>query len=268
MARTRLKDCLRIGSTLAAATAVMLFASRPAAAASTAHVPPTQEIEVIDPNADPAGLPAVNLEPHACYCDRLAVDIPPAVLVHRYYYTGDRSFQAQMLPGGPVIVVANHPLTNERCYIPVQMIPGAPLVRYTAHAIEYDFRQHGISVVFGRFGPPTVKYRSHVPIRRKTTNFVSGVGDHTRQFVEKSGLSKAGHAAAHGTWNLAVSIHTGVAHFGHNVLSTPAQFMRSTPIGSVFSDNSAEAARLARDRDVRAAATRSLADEASLPTLR
>jgi len=63
----------------------------------TTNVPPTLEIEVLDPNADPLGRPAVELVPDE-YGNTL-VNIPPVVLVHRYYFTGERSFQAQPLPG-------------------------------------------------------------------------------------------------------------------------------------------------------------------------
>lgn len=135
-----------------------------------ANVPPTKEIEVLDPNADPLGQPAVELNRDEC--GNLVVDIPPAVLVHRYYYTGDRSFQAQLLPGGPSIVVVNHPKTGERCYIDVQMMPGAPRVTYTGHSIEYDYGEHGITVHFGLFGRPSVKYRSGRTWSKKVGNLV------------------------------------------------------------------------------------------------
>ncbi len=122
-----------------------------------ANVPPTWEIEVLDPNADPLSRPAVELTRGE---NGMTVDIPPVVLVHRYYFTGERSFQAQLLPGGPTIVVANHPKTGERTYIDVQMPPGAPRVTYTDHAIEYDFGRTGVTVCFGLIGSPSVKYRS------------------------------------------------------------------------------------------------------------
>src|SRR5437016_1193792 len=69
-------------------------------------VPPTLEIEVLDPNVDPRGNPAVVTKPscvRTCHGPegRLTVDIPEVVLVHRYYYTGDRTFQGPFLPGGP-----------------------------------------------------------------------------------------------------------------------------------------------------------------------
>ena len=52
-----------------------------------------------------------------------------------------------------MVVVVNHPKTGERCYIDVQMIPGAPRVTYTGHSIEYDYGQQGICIHFGFFGP-------------------------------------------------------------------------------------------------------------------
>ena len=99
-----------------------------------ANVPAADEIEVISPNVDPLDRPAAVIKDWSNGLK--TVDIPPTVLVHKYYYTGDRSFQAQLLPGGPSIVVVNHPKTGERCYIEMQMLPGAPRVTYTSHSIE------------------------------------------------------------------------------------------------------------------------------------
>ncbi|WP_143544180.1 hypothetical protein [Rhodopirellula sp. MGV] len=120
-------------------------------------VSPALEIEVIDPGADSLGNPAVQLQDAG---SGMAVEIPPTVLVHRYYYTGDRSFRGPDLPGGPTIVVASHPRTGERTYVQVQMLPGSPIVHYDAHGIDYDFGDAGIKVVFPRNGCPKVKVRS------------------------------------------------------------------------------------------------------------
>lgn len=121
-------------------------------------VPATLEIEVLDPGVDPMGNPAVRVE---WYDDGTAeIDIPPVILVHRYYYSGDRKFQGPMLPGGPSILVFNHPQSGERCYVPAQMMPGAPRVTYTKNGIEYDYGTTAISVVFGWGGSPTIKYRN------------------------------------------------------------------------------------------------------------
>jgi len=137
--------------------AAVTFCDGRAYAAQTVPVPPTLEIEVLDPNVDPLGNPAVIVRDlgHG----QSKVEIPPVVLVHRYYYTGDRSFQGPMLPGGPSIVVVHHPRTGQQCYIPLQMLPGAPRVHYTGHKIEYDYGSNGICLSFGLWGNPKVTYR-------------------------------------------------------------------------------------------------------------
>ena len=125
------------------------------------NVPPTLEIEVLDPGVDPKGNPAVIVKRDDPHGDLAKVDIPPVILVHRFYYTGDRSFQGPMLPGGPSIAVLNHPQTGERCYIPLQMMPGAPRVTYSKHGIEYDYGAHATTICFsGWSGKPSIKYRS------------------------------------------------------------------------------------------------------------
>lgn len=136
-----------------------LIASRQASADDlrNGRVSPVLEIEVIDPGVDAQGNPAVVLHDVE---DGTIVDIPPTVLVHRYYYTGDRRFRGPNLPGGPSIVVANHPRTGERVYVPVQLLPGSPMVHYTHCEIEFDYGETGISVVFPMIGQPRTKIRS------------------------------------------------------------------------------------------------------------
>jgi hypothetical protein len=169
----------RAGWTAAVCVAATLVSSLALAAKHhTFPVPPGDEIQVLDPNAHPLGWPAVELwRDH----EGMQVDIPPSVLVHKYYYTGDRSFQAQLLPGGPVIIVVTHPKTGERCYVQTQMLPGAPRVTYTARSIEYDYGSHGMTLHFGLFGQPKVHYRS----RKKLTERV-GTLVHAEQFRDRT----------------------------------------------------------------------------------
>ncbi len=116
-------------------------------------VPPAQEIEILDPHVDPLGKPKVMTVPAP---NGLRIDIPPTVLVHHFFYTGDRSFQGPLFPGGPTTVVAVHPYTNQRCYLDVQMPPGAPYVTYRAHYIEYNFGHQAIFVNFNACGGTSV----------------------------------------------------------------------------------------------------------------
>jgi hypothetical protein len=124
-----------------------------------APVPPAQEIEILDPGADPLGNPAVELAPAAN--GRTVVDVPRTVLVHKYYYTGDRSFQYKLMPGGPSTIVADHPRTGQRLYLEASLPPGAPRVYYDSGSIEYDYGPQGVKIVFGtgKHGPPKIVYR-------------------------------------------------------------------------------------------------------------
>ena len=154
---------------------------RPAGAA----VPATQEIEVLDPGVDPTGKPAVLLRPGPL---GQVVDIPPAVLVHRFYYTGDRTFQAQLLPGGPSIVAVNHPQTLERVYVPVTMPPGAPRVTYTAHAIRYDYGPQSVTLKFGVCGKPTVCYSQATQIHETVRDKFVACRETTRDLYRRTGI--------------------------------------------------------------------------------
>jgi hypothetical protein len=197
----------------------------------SAPVPPTQEIEVLDPGADPLGNPAVVVRP-GLDGQCMDIDIPPVVLVHRYYYTGDRSFQAQMLPGGPSIIVVNHPKTGERCYIPVQMLPGAPRVTYSGHSIEYDYGENGITVHFGLFGHPTIKYRSGLTWGTKMSNLV-----HADQWKAKAQKVAAGSKAIVSASQTSLKVVAIDGAEAAKVVTLPVQnILRMMPLGAAVFD--------------------------------
>lgn len=196
----------------------------------TTNVPPTLEIEVLDPNADPLGRPAVEMARDEL--GNLTVDIPPVVLVHRYYFTGERSFQAQLLPGGPSIVVVNHPKTGERTYIEVQMPPGAPRVTYTDHTIEYDFGDVGVSVVFGLFGHPSVKYRSGVSLHQRVNKFfhVDDLKKHAQTSQEHVVRS------SERTKTMAYGAAASVGDAADKVISPVKGLLETLPFGKIIFD--------------------------------
>ena len=200
------------------------FADRPS------KVPPTLEIEILDPNADPLSRPAVELEQGVN--GSMIVNIPPTVLVHRYYFTGERSFQAQLLPGGPSIVVANHPKTGERVYIDVQMPPGAPRVTYTDHAIEYDFGDTGVSVCFGILGTPSVKYRSGPALNRRVNKFlhVDEIKEHAQASQERVKQSTAR------TKTMAYGAAATVTEGAGQVLMPVKNMLETLPFGKIVFD--------------------------------
>lgn len=241
---------------------------RAAFGAERLPVPATLEIEVLDPGADCLGNPAIELRPRDGWGDALLVDIPPAVIVHRYYYTGDRSFQGPMLPGGPSIVVCRHPKTGEQCYIPVQMLPGAPLVRYTAKGIEYDYGKNGITVCFGMFGKPKVVYRNCVPAQRQAKNAVVLAAKGSARFVEATGLPQGVKLVAAGTKNLAVNAAYGLRDLGAAMITPAVNLVSSTPVGSLVAAGPEALAQRRRDGEVRRAAQQTYKAEAAIPTLR
>lgn len=150
-----------------------------------ANVPPTEEIEVISPGVDPLDRPAAVLVDGEN--GEQQVDIPPTVLVHKYYYTGDRSFQAQLLPGGPCIVVVTHPKTGDRCYVELQMMPGAPYVTYTSRSILYDYGEHSVTLAFPRFGRPVTRHRNGLSLPKKIGKLVHApqIWQHTKGLTDR-----------------------------------------------------------------------------------
>jgi hypothetical protein len=252
------------GSARASNPAAMLLSSIREAA--PAPVPPTLEIEVLDPNVDPLGNPAVIVRDDGF--GPSIVDIPPVVLVHRYYYTGDRCFQGPMLPGGPSIVVVNDPRDGQRCYIPVQMLPGAPRVHYSGRKIEYDYGRSGISISFGLWGKPKVVYRNHVPTTRRAKTMIVGAGKGAGQLVERSGLPNLAKMGAEGTENVVVNTRNAVEDLGQGLLAPVIGLVGSTPLGSIFRGNPEDQAQRRRDAEVRRAARENAKAAFSLPTLR
>jgi len=174
---------------------VMLFAVAAVGCAGTkpaflrpaaVPVPPSQEIEILDPAQGATHVPAVVLAGGTSGTQH--VDVAPSVLVHRYYPSGDRTFQAQFVPGGPTILSLNHPKTLERTYVMATMPPGAPRVTYAGKSIIYDFGAQSVTVHFGPLGCPTVSYS-------QSTKLVAGVGS----IVEKVKEHFADRAARKGT---------------------------------------------------------------------
>lgn len=139
--------------------------ARSHAQSRVSRVIPSLEIELLDPNKDPRGNPAVIVKQDEW--GETQIDIPPTLIVHRYYYTGDRTFRGPDMPGGPCIIVAHHPKTGEKLYLPVQMLPGSPNVKYTAKSIEYDFGDQAVIVSFPHIGDPVVSFRNGKTIQNK-----------------------------------------------------------------------------------------------------
>jgi hypothetical protein len=225
-------------------------------------VPPGDEIQVLDPGVDPTGKPAV-LVKTTTDKTQLTVEIPPSVLVFRYYYTGDRSFQAQILPGGPTRVVLHHPRTGEQCILDVQMPPGAPRVTYSGRGVEFDYGPRKLSIVFPPYCRPKVVYGdSH------TSEAAAALSYYPHQWMHACGIDKGAETATEGGKAACSGLAAGVAGLGKAALMPVKNAASFTPVGSLFEQDPAAAAKRARDQAVQKAEAEKTRLEADYRTLR
>jgi hypothetical protein len=231
-----------------------------------ANVPPTQEIVVLDPNADPLSRPAVKTKPSGAP-GLLEVEIPQTVIVHRYYYTGDRSFQAQLLPGGPCIVVVNHPKTAERLYVLVQMTPGAPRVIYTSHAIEYDYGKHGVTIRFCLLtGQPKVEYRNCMPVSRRLEDAGTKVNASCKEFADRSGITQVKQMACSGAKSVCKDTADVLGAVGKGIARPIAQVSQLIPGIKMLSTTEEDRAIRLRDAQVQTAEKAAASQNLTIPS--
>lgn len=206
----------------------------------TSRVSPVLEIEILDPNCDPRGNPAVVVG--AAEDGVSQIEIPPSLIVHRYYYTGDRSFRGPNFPGGPSIVIATDPRSGQRTYLSVQMLPGSPIVSYSSRSIEYDFGNRAVIIAFPHVGEATVRYRNGRPTKEKLAH-VLGV-DMLKSAVERSktSLASAQHTAGV-TWKASGMVLGDLAQPITLPIQNIARFM---PGNAALTDPSLEARVLER----------------------
>lgn len=105
-----------------------------------------KDLVVIEPDLHEQGWPAVTLRntPDG----GLQVEIPPAIHVHRFYYSGDREYQGPVIKGGPTLIVAGHPRSGEQLYTRVTLPPGMPVIAYSQSAITYQYQKSRVRIRF------------------------------------------------------------------------------------------------------------------------
>ncbi|HWE38409.1 MAG TPA: hypothetical protein VG406_17690 [Isosphaeraceae bacterium] len=229
-------------------------------------VPPTLEIEVLDPNVDPTGKPAVI--PVVGPDGQARVEIPPTVLVHRYYYTGDRSFQAPLLPGGPTVVVINHPADGERLYLELQLPPGAPRVFYTRHSVEYNYGVQSVTLRFGAHGRPRILYRQGLSVADRARITTERVTTSTARLVQRMGITAAGRAVARETRLVVGNAADRVHDVGKMVITPVVQVVRLVPGAQLLTSPPDRAVQGARDNLVQQAQAQANQLDESIPTVR
>lgn len=167
-------------------------------------VPPSQELEILDPRVDPEGRPRPEIRRKED--GTLEVDIPETVIVHKYYYTGERSFQAGFIKGGPVILVFQHPKRAERMYIPAVLPAGAPVVHYFAHGIEYRYPDQKVCVTVGHFGKAHVQYHTGKTVHDVAKTAGEHVHKTASHLVARTGVNEAVRKAGETTKNVGLNV--------------------------------------------------------------
>jgi hypothetical protein len=231
-----------------------------------APVPPTLELEILDPGADPLGNPAVEVVPHADGSSRVV--IPPTVIVHRYYYTGDRTFQAPILRGGPVIAVLPHPGTGEQLYLNLNLPPGAPEITYGRHEIVYDYDSQAVRIEFGLHGRPKVTYRQGKPSPRIAGEALGATARASGRLLKRTRLPEYGHQAGAFAAGTVVAAADTIGTVTKAAAAPVVGILQSTPIASAASRTAEQRAGRLRDTLVERTAAQNARAEATIRTVR
>lgn len=224
-------------------------------------VPATDEITILDPRVSADGKPTPMVvtgsdgHPH--------VDIPPTVLVHNYYYTGDRDFRGPRLLGGPCIVVVSHPHTGERLYLDVQMLPGSPRVIYRKSHIDYEFGNGRIRI---HFSPKLLGCDKAKVSYRK--GWEKALEPEAEQHPVKQSVATHAQTAKSSLRQTLTNTKVAVKNTSQVVAAPVVNVVSATPLGSLLQDRSAEQATAQRDEGVQQAADAAEKALQTIPTNR
>lgn len=196
-------------------------------------VSPSDELLVIDPNQDSQNRPTPSFVPDANGNNR--IEIPPTVIIHRYYYSGDREFQGPMLPGGPTVLVVNHPTTGEQVSLQAQLMPGAPRIRYCKKCIVYNYADRCITLDFGLTGlcEPHMVYQRHDQLTLGVRQKAGEIRDTTHSFVAATGIPQAGAEIHKRGQNVILATGQRINTTGTAVFGRALNLFDSTPAGDL-----------------------------------
>lgn len=249
----------------------VLLSSAPLLAGDDLFVPvsPSDELTILDPRTNAEGKPQPRMYTDAT--GERQVDIPPTVIVHNFYYSGDRDFRGPRLPGGPTILVVKHPVTSERQYLEVQMLPGSPRITYRKCYIDYNFGEASIRVRF--INPVSLCDRHAATVHyddgeREDLDPQANRHRQLRDWIHRTGVPDTIHQMATTTKG---SLDSAADRFrtAGQVLTAPITgLMQSTPLGGLISDSDVDRAATARNAAVQRAADQLERRDLTIPTLR
>lgn len=226
---------------------------------------PVDELTILDPRVDAEGKPHPQLVVGAD--GQRHVDIPPTVIVHNSYYSGDRDFRAPRLVGGPVVLVLNDPNSGEQLNLEAMFPAGSPRVFYRRHHIDYVFGRERVRVKFD--GPLT--FAQHYPRVLYLQGSAEALEPQNVSASPSPLYQQCAEAIPHvaeGTVALVQNVGKVAVQAGTQVVSPVKQVIQATPVGSLFESRSEEQAATSRNIAVRQAAKRQDLNNLTIPTNR
>lgn len=211
-------------------------------------VPPIDELEILDPRVDPEGKPRAQLVMGANGFAQ--IETPPTIIIHRYYYTGDRDFQGPMLQGGPTLLTVNDPASGEQVQIEAFLPPGAPRITYRSDRIVYDYRESTITVRFRhpgllgreRSGKPMIVVTHRSPGAVTAARNAEKRRAHQRDWWTRTGIPSATTETAESTKKLVGNAADGIHTVGETVTAPIKAAWRATPLSALTSSQEVQPA--------------------------
>jgi hypothetical protein len=230
---------LLVASSLVTSTAVAADKSPRAHHHERLNIPPIDELEILDPQVDPEGKPRALVQMGNNGFPQ--VDIPAKVIVHRYYYSGDRDFQGPMLQGGPTMLAVNDPTTGEQVYAETQLPPGAPRIKYRQDRIVYDYRDRSIIVCFGKpgllglgkIGKPSVTIVHHSAIVKNATKHAEQHRSYSSDLWSKTGISECTTSTVDSAKKLVENSTGAIKTVGTTALAPVKAVWQATPLSGL-----------------------------------
>ena len=194
--------------------------------------PGLHDLVVYSPGTHQRDLPAVRFEPSRIG-EGFDVEIPPAVHVHRYYYSGDREIQGPIIQGGPTVVVARHPKTGEQMHVEVMLPAGAPRIAYNKSGITYVYPDQRVCLHFSKLplcsARVVVKHHSGQGIGRSLGQFHESVTARVRQSCTESSLARSAKETATEAGELARGARESAASLAGQMLDGAKSAVGSLP---------------------------------------
>jgi hypothetical protein len=193
--------------------------------------PGLNDLVVYDPGMHERGLPSPQLRPTPE--GNFTVETPPAVHLHRYYYSGDKEFQGPLINGGPTMIVARHPKSGDNMYVDVVLPPGAPVVAYNSKSITYVYPDQRVEVEFSHFifndDKVVVHYCSGRGIGRVTRDVVTCAATKCHSRVSQSAFIQAAADVGSCGKSFAVGTAASVGDCTANTLKAAGSLAKSLP---------------------------------------